>query len=73
MCHPRACRRPGHRDVLAINAYDPSGIGLWLGAPLPRRRVAQAAETARWTRVAAHLAAAFGCAGARLPQRLRPR
>jgi len=28
----------GVRDMLAINAYDPSGIGVWLGAPLPKER-----------------------------------
>lgn len=49
----------GVRDMLAINAYDPSGIGVWVGAPLPNVRRARPGEAKQWTRVAAHIAAAF--------------
>jgi DNA-binding CsgD family transcriptional regulator len=49
----------GIRDMIAINAFDPSGIGVWLGAPLPKERGPKPGEAEQWTRVAAHIAAAF--------------
>ena len=57
----------GIHDIFAINAYDPSGVGCWVGAMLPKRRVLQRAERETWNRVAAHLAAGF-----RLRRRARP-
>jgi hypothetical protein len=49
----------GVRDVLAINAYDPSGVGVWVGALLPRERRLRALERATLARASAHIAAAF--------------
>jgi DNA-binding CsgD family transcriptional regulator len=49
----------GIHDVLAINAYDPSGVGCWLGAMLPKRRRLRQRERDMWSRVAAHVAAGF--------------
>jgi DNA-binding CsgD family transcriptional regulator len=49
----------GIEDMLAINAYDPSGFGVWLGAPLSRVTRLRPAEAKTWMRVAAHLATAF--------------
>lgn len=49
----------GARDVLAINACDVSGRGVWLGAWLPAVGQPTPADRAAWTRISAHLAAAF--------------
>jgi DNA-binding CsgD family transcriptional regulator len=49
----------GIRDVVNINAYDASGIGVMLAAPLREERRRRPGEAERWTRVAAHLASAF--------------
>ncbi|HEY1954157.1 MAG TPA: helix-turn-helix transcriptional regulator [Polyangiaceae bacterium] len=49
----------GVGDVLNINAYDPSGIGVWLGAPLRKQRKRAPNEGPTWTRVAAHIGSAF--------------
>ena len=46
-------------DVLNINAYDPSGVGVWLGAPLKAERKRRPNEAPTWTRVAAHIGSAF--------------
>ena len=46
-------------DVLNINAYDPSGVGVWLGAPLRAERKRTRTEGPTWTRVAAHIGSAF--------------
>jgi DNA-binding CsgD family transcriptional regulator len=46
-------------DVLNINAYDPSGVGVWLGAPLRAERKRASNEGPTWTRVAAHIGSAF--------------
>ena len=46
-------------DVLNINAYDPSGVGVWLGAPLRAERKRGAHDGPTWTRVAAHIGSAF--------------
>lgn len=48
-----------YRDVLAINGFDPSGHGVWVGTPLATKGTRDEADTARWTRVAAHLGAAY--------------
>lgn len=48
----------GVHDMLAVNAYDPSGEGVWLGAPLPVQRKPRPGEHYMWTRIAAHVAAA---------------
>ena len=42
-----------------INAYDASGIGVMLAAPLREERRRRPGEAERWTRVAAHLASEF--------------
>jgi DNA-binding CsgD family transcriptional regulator len=49
----------GIRDCLVINAYDVSGIGVWLGGPLPRVARLAPGDRRAWTRVAAHIATAF--------------
>jgi DNA-binding CsgD family transcriptional regulator len=49
----------GIRDILAINAFDPSGIGVWVGAPLPEITRVDPRDVATWNRVAAHIATAF--------------
>ncbi len=49
----------GIRDVLNINAYDPSGIGVTLAVPLPAARTRGPNEADRWTRVASHMASAL--------------
>jgi DNA-binding CsgD family transcriptional regulator len=49
----------GIHDVLALNAFDPSGVGVWVGAPQPKRTIVSSTETRTWSRVAAHLATAF--------------
>jgi DNA-binding CsgD family transcriptional regulator len=47
-------------DTLNINAYDPSGIGVWVGAPLPR--VTRLSEHRRdvLTRIGVHMASGLG-------------
>lgn len=52
--HPR-----GIRDILALNAYDPSGLGVWVGAALAEKSSPTAAAIRTWSRIAVHLAAAF--------------
>lgn len=49
----------GVQDMFAVNAFDPSGIGVWIGAPLARRHRVADDERASWSRIAAHVATAF--------------
>jgi DNA-binding CsgD family transcriptional regulator len=49
----------GIHDAVNVNAYDASGIGVMLAAPLPVERLRRPGEAERWTRVAAHIASAF--------------
>ncbi len=49
----------GMADMLNINAWDPSGIGVMLMTPLRDERRRLPGEADRWMRVAAHLASAF--------------
>ncbi len=49
----------GIADVLAINAYDTSGIGCFVGVPQPKRLRLRPRERATFDRVAAHLATGF--------------
>lgn len=49
----------GARDVIAINGYDPSGFGVWLGAVTPEREVLSDEQTALFERIAPHLASAY--------------
>ena len=56
----------GLQDVLAINAYDPSGVGCMIGTPLPRVVRLRKRERSLYERLAMHLSAAF-----RLRRRLR--
>lgn len=49
----------GVRDFVAINAVDPSGLGVWVGAPLPQELAPTPAMRRTWTRVASHLAIAL--------------
>jgi len=46
-------------DVININAFDPSGVGVWLGAPLGAERKRRPHEAETWTRIAAHIGSAF--------------
>jgi DNA-binding CsgD family transcriptional regulator len=50
--------RLGIRDVVAVNALDPSGLGCWLVAPLSAVLKPTKPLKQRWQRVATHLAAA---------------
>jgi DNA-binding CsgD family transcriptional regulator len=49
----------GMRDWLGIKAFDPSGRGLVLTAPLARKGVAPKPLVRTWNRVAAHLSAGY--------------
>ena len=49
----------GMHDFLALNCYDPSGVCLTVGAPLPERQRTTASERALWSRIAAHFSAGF--------------
>ena len=57
----------GWRDLFVINGLDPTGFGVYLGAPLPRVTNVGAARRTSWGRVAVHLAAGY-----RLRRRLSP-
>jgi DNA-binding CsgD family transcriptional regulator len=57
--HSQPLCAAGIRDVFNVNAYDPSGVGVMLAAPLPSVRKRHAGEAQAWTRVAAHIASAF--------------
>ena len=48
----------GWHDTLCINALDPTRHGLYLGAWMPKRQKLTSNMRARWSRVAAHMAAA---------------
>ena len=48
----------GWHDILCINGLDPTHHGFYLGAMLPRRGKMTAAMRTRWSRIAAHMAAA---------------
>jgi DNA-binding CsgD family transcriptional regulator len=50
----------GVRDTLSVNAYHPSGTGIFVGAPLPRETKLSARRRAVLGRVAAHMATALG-------------
>jgi DNA-binding CsgD family transcriptional regulator len=49
----------GMRDWLGIKAFDPSGHGLIITAPLPEVSTAPANLVRTWSRVAAHIAAGY--------------
>lgn len=48
-----------YRDVMAVNGFDASGFGFWLGTTLPARGRIRPPVAERWRRVAAHLGAAY--------------
>jgi DNA-binding CsgD family transcriptional regulator len=48
----------GWHDIAVINGLDPTQHGFYLGAFMPRRGKMTAALRARWSRIAAHVAAA---------------
>jgi len=52
-------RKLGIADFLVLNAYDPSGCGVWVGAALETVSKPAARDVRAWTRIAAHLATAF--------------
>jgi len=49
----------GIGDMLGINGMDPSGVGVWLGAALPRPYTLRRSERTRYARIATHLANAY--------------
>jgi DNA-binding NarL/FixJ family response regulator len=49
----------GFRDFLGVNAGNPDGSGVLLGAPLDRVQRVRSSTAARWGRVAAHVATAL--------------
>jgi DNA-binding CsgD family transcriptional regulator len=64
---PKYLHEVGAYDVFGINVRDTTGIGCYLGAPLPRLGQVTRARRATWERVAAHVASAF-----RLQRRFEP-
>jgi len=56
----------GIRDLMVVNALDASGIGCWIGVPLPALRTLRDDERRSWNRVAAHIRSSL-----RLRQRLK--
>jgi DNA-binding CsgD family transcriptional regulator len=48
----------GIRDVVAVNALDPTGLGFWIAAPQPKLRPLGPEDEDRWSRVVAHVSAA---------------
>jgi DNA-binding CsgD family transcriptional regulator len=48
----------GKGDLFVVNGIDPTGLGVYLGAYLPRSRPIAPRTSVMWSRVAAHLAAA---------------
>jgi DNA-binding CsgD family transcriptional regulator len=48
----------GWHDILCVNGLDPTHHGFYLGAFMPRRGKMTAALRTRWSRIAAHMAAA---------------
>jgi DNA-binding CsgD family transcriptional regulator len=50
----------GAFDSININAYDPSGIGVWVGAPQPRVTKLSERRRAVLTRVGVHMATGLG-------------
>jgi DNA-binding CsgD family transcriptional regulator len=62
----RRLGKHGIKDALALNAFDQSGLGAWVGALLPERRTVSEPERERWSKVSMHIAAAL-----RLRARLR--
>ncbi len=51
--------RTGFFDLWQVNAVNPTGEGVLIGAPMRQARWLTRAETATWNRVAAHLASAM--------------
>ena len=60
--HP-AARAHGMRELLALNAIDASGHGVFVGAPLTQVCDVPAGEARLWMRVTAHLTAALRLRG----------
>jgi len=58
----------GMNDILIVNGYDVSGVGVWLGAPLPEARRPTIAERRTWSRIGSHLAAALRLRNATTPR-----
>lgn len=52
-------RPAGVNDVLAINAFDPEGVGVWVGAFHPKKLELRGRERAGYARISAHVAAGF--------------
>lgn len=55
----RRLHKYGIKDALAINAFDQSGLGAWIGALLPEKRTVAEDERERWSKVSMHIAAAL--------------
>jgi DNA-binding CsgD family transcriptional regulator len=50
-------RPRGIEDIVAMNAYDPTDrVGVWIGAPRPKRLRISKAQREAWTRISAHVA-----------------
>lgn len=64
----RRLHKYGVYDAIAINAFDSSGLGAWIGALLPEKRSVTDEERDRWAKVSMHVAASL-----RLRRRLRGR
>jgi DNA-binding NarL/FixJ family response regulator len=56
----------GFRDILTVNAFDPTRSGCMIGIPLPTASKLHRSASVRWNRIATHIAAGF-----RLQRKLR--
>lgn len=55
----RRLHKYGIKDCLALNGFDQTGVGAWIGAFLPETDQVGTAERDRWSKVASHVAAAL--------------
>lgn len=55
----RRLHKYGIKDAIAINAFDRSGLGAWIGALLPEKASVTPADRERWSKVSMHIAAAL--------------
>ncbi|MEZ4263689.1 MAG: LuxR C-terminal-related transcriptional regulator [Polyangiaceae bacterium] len=55
----RRLHKYGIHDAIALNAFDRTGLGAWIGALLPEQRTVSGEDRASWERVSRHVAAAL--------------
>jgi DNA-binding CsgD family transcriptional regulator len=57
--YQRALLGYGFRDILTVNAFDPTRSGCMIGMPLPTVSKLHRSTSAQWDRIATHIAAGF--------------